>query len=83
MLGVPLRGELVFLADAVSPRVSVHTLLTGLQTGSLSLIALAIEVSFCGWYGWSSRRLSQRGRRWSRWRTASFMTGMGLVVIAV
>jgi hypothetical protein len=38
----------VFLADAVSPRVSVHTLLTGWQTGSLSLIALAIEVSFCG-----------------------------------
>jgi putative copper resistance protein D len=83
MGGGPLSACLGLLGDVVSPKVSLHTLLTGWQTDYLSVLALVIEVSLCGWYVWSSLRLSRRGRRWSGWRTASFVTGMALIVIAV
>jgi len=73
----------MFLADAISPSVSIHKLLTGWQTGYLSLIALGIELAIAGWYVWSVRRLAKRGRRWSSWRTVSFLVGTLLVVIAV
>jgi hypothetical protein len=33
----------VLLADVISPPVSLHTLLTGWQTDTLSLVSLAIE----------------------------------------
>jgi len=73
----------VLLADAISPAIRLHTLLTGWQTGGLSLVALAIELALAFWYVMAVRRLARRGRRWSRWRTASFMGATALVVIAV
>ena len=69
-------------ADAVSPPIELHTLLTGWQTDTLSLVALAIELGLAAWYLVSARRLARRGRRWSRWRTASFLAGTALVVVA-
>lgn len=68
---------------AVSPTVSLHTLLTGWQTDPLRLVALALELALAGWYLVSVHRLAARGRRWSRWRTASFLSGIGLLVVAV
>lgn len=66
----------------LSPAISVHTLLTGWQTGPLALAALAMEVVVAGWYVQAARRLAGRGRRWSGWRTASFLAGTLLVVVA-
>jgi putative copper resistance protein D len=73
----------VLLADAVSPPVSLHTLLTGWQTDKISLVALAIELGLAVWYVVSVRRLAARGRTWPRWRTVSFLSGTVLVIIAV
>ncbi|MGH9019331.1 MAG: cytochrome c oxidase assembly protein, partial [Acidimicrobiales bacterium] len=73
----------MLLADAISPPVSVHTLLTGWQTDPLSLVSLAIELALAAWYVVAVRRLAARGRAWSPWRTASFLSGIALIVIAV
>jgi len=73
----------VLIADAISPPVRLHQLFTGWQTNGLSLVALAIELVLAVWYVTSVRRLARRGRGWSRWRTASFLGGTVLVIIAV
>ncbi len=70
-------------ADVVSPPVRLHTLLLGWQTDPLSCVALAIELTLAGWYLVSVRRLLKRGRHWSPWRTASFLGGTALVIVAV
>jgi len=70
-------------ADAVSPPVVLHTLLTAWQTTWASCLALALEVLLAAWYVVAARRLSARGRRWSPWRTASFLGGSALIVVAV
>lgn len=62
--------------------VTLHGLLTAWQTETLSIVALAVEVALAAWYLWSARRLSGRGRRWSPWRTAAFLGGTVLVVVA-
>lgn len=66
----------------LSPAVSLHTLLTGWQTGALAFVALAVELVLAGWYVRAARRLRARGRRWSTWRTVSFLSGTVLVVLA-
>jgi putative copper resistance protein D len=73
----------VLLGDVISPPIRLHTLLTGWQTNSLSVIALTIEVGMAVWYVVSVRRLATRGRHWSPWRTASFLGGTVLVIVAV
>jgi len=73
----------VLLADAISPHVSLHTLLTRFQTDWLNLLALAIEVGLAVWYLVSVRRLEARGRGWSGRRTACFVGGTVLVIVAV
>lgn len=71
------------LLGALSPSVSARTLLGAWQTGVFSLVALAVEAGLAGWYLWAARRLTARGRRWSRWRTTSFLAGTALVVVAL
>ena len=71
------------LADVRSPAVRVHTLLTGFQHDPLSVVALAVEVGLVVWYLGAVRRLARRGRRWSPWRTASFVGASALVMVAV
>jgi putative copper resistance protein D len=73
----------VVLADAISPPIRLHALLTGFPTDGLSLVALAVELALATWYVVSVRRLAQRGRRWSSWRRASFLGATLLVIIAV
>ena len=73
----------VVLADAISPSIRLHTLLTGFQTDGLSMVSLAIELALVAWYVVAVRRLAKKGRRWSPWRTASFLGATLLVIIAV
>ncbi|HXQ43619.1 MAG TPA: cytochrome c oxidase assembly protein [Acidimicrobiales bacterium] len=73
----------MLLADAVSPPVSVHTLLTGWQTDPLSLLTLVVEVALAAWYVVSVRRLAARGRAWSTARIVCFLAGTALLVVAV
>jgi putative membrane protein len=73
----------VLLADAISPPVEIHTLLTGWQTDTLSLVSLGIELALAAWYLVSVRRLALRGRSWSTARTVSFLGGTALVIVAV
>jgi putative copper resistance protein D len=75
--------DVVLLADAISPPIRVHTLLTGFQTDGLSLVTLAIELGLAAWYVISVRRLAKRGRHWSSWRTASFLGATFLLIVAV
>ncbi len=70
-------------ANVLSPHISVHRLVTGWQTDPISLVALAVELALAVAYLAGTRRLRSKDRDWSPWRTASFLTGMGTVVIAV
>ena len=76
-------GPTLFLADAVSPPVTLHGLLTGWQTDTPDLVAEGVEAALAVWYLWSARRLARRGRHWSGWRSASFVGGLVLVMVAV
>ena len=73
----------MLLADAISPPVELHTLLTGWRTGPLSLVVLALEVALAVWYVVSVRRLAGRGRHWSPARTWSFLSGIVLAIVAL
>ncbi|MHB1487778.1 MAG: cytochrome c oxidase assembly protein [Acidimicrobiales bacterium] len=73
---------MAILADLVSPPVRWAHLLGSWQTEPLSLLAMAGEVATAALYLAGVRRLSQRGRRWSRWRSASFLLGLLTVLIA-
>ena len=73
----------MILADALSPSVQVHTLLTAWQTDWLSLVSLAVEIAVAIGYVVLTRRLAARGRQWSAWRTTSFTAGILTIVIAV
>jgi cytochrome c oxidase assembly factor CtaG len=73
----------VLAANAISPPISAHRLLTGWQSDPLSLVALVIELAFACLYLLGVRRLAARGREWSGWRTGSFLGGTAAVVVAV
>jgi len=70
-------------ADALSPPINVHTLLTAWQGGIGSIVALVVEIALAVWYLAAVRRLRARGRHWSPWRAGSFLAGDVLVVAAV
>jgi putative membrane protein len=72
------------LADAISPGVTLHQLLTGWQLGDpLDIVAFSIEMASVVLYLLGVHRLAARGRRWSPWRTASFLGATLAVVVAV
>jgi putative membrane protein len=73
----------MLIADQISPHVSLHNVLFAWQTDPLSLTALAIEVSLAGLYLVGVARLAKKGRTWSPWRTAGFLTATLTVVVAV
>ena len=71
-------------ADAISPGVTLHRLLTGWQFGdAMSIVAFCIEIGLALVYVTGVRRLAARGRRWSPWRTVSFLGATVTVVVAV
>jgi putative membrane protein len=72
------------LADLVSPPVHVHQLLTDWQLASWSAdLALAGQLGATGAYLWGVVRLRARGRRWQPTRTAAFLAGVAVLVIAI
>ena len=60
-----------------------RTLLLGWQGDDLALLAVAVTVALAACYLFGGRRLAARGRRWSGWRTAAFLGGAALVVVAI
>ncbi|HYA45389.1 MAG TPA: cytochrome c oxidase assembly protein [Acidimicrobiales bacterium] len=63
-----------------SPSPQPSTLLFSWQHDWMSVVALVVQLAAFGWYLASIRRLQARGRRWSRYKAASFI--VGLVVVA-
>ena len=80
-----MPGDLAWLTVSdgpPSPPVRLHTLLTAWQHDWPVVAAAAFEAAAIGWYVVSVRRLSRRARRWSAWRTAAFVCGVLVVVVA-
>lgn len=71
------------LGETRSPRVRLHVLLTSWQTEPLAIVALVVVVAFAAAYVLAARRLSARRRRWPLRRTAAFLGGLAVIVIAV
>jgi putative membrane protein len=63
--------------------VSVHTILTQWQFSLFPLAALVVLVGIAVWYLRADWRLAARGRRWSGWRTASFLMGLLSIDVAL
>ncbi|HEY1990241.1 MAG TPA: cytochrome c oxidase assembly protein [Acidimicrobiales bacterium] len=72
----------MLFADEISPPIQIHNLFTAWQTDWISLTALCVEITIAVWYVVLTVRLRRRGRRWSPWRTASFLLGTLAVVVA-
>jgi putative membrane protein len=72
----------MLLADAISPPVLLHTLLTGWQTDWLTLMTVVVDVALGSAYLGGTIRLSKKGRHWSAWRTGSFLAGIVTIAVA-
>lgn len=71
------------LVGELSSKVTLHHLLTGFQTGSLSLAADGAMAALLALYCVGLLRLRARGRAWSLWRSVSFAAGVVAVFLAV
>lgn len=64
--------------------VSLHDLATRwMSDGLLAWEALAGELGLAYLYVRAARRPSPRGKMWPRWRTAAFLSGLGVIAIAL
>lgn len=63
--------------------VTAHVLLTGFQTGPVALVADAVEAGAVAVYLVGVWRLTRRGRGWSPWLSAAFVTGIFSIWLAV
>ncbi len=66
-----------------SPHISISNLLFNWQNQPLSLISLFIEITSIAFYFFGTKRLSKKGRSWSKWKTLSYIAGITTIVIAV
>ncbi|HEV8064073.1 MAG TPA: cytochrome c oxidase assembly protein, partial [Acidimicrobiales bacterium] len=71
------------MAGAGRIAVSLHSVLTQWQFSPFPLTVLAVLVALAVWYLRSDWRLAARGRRWSGWRTTSFLSGLLAIDIAL
>ena len=62
---------------------SVHNALTQWEFTAFPVCVAAVLVAIAVWYLRADWRLAARGRRWSGWRTASFMTGLVAIDLAL
>ena len=69
--------------NAPSSAVSLHILLTGVQTGALALLADALEALALALYFLGLWRLSRRHRHWPAWSTAAYVLGVAMLWVAV
>jgi putative membrane protein len=71
------------LADAISPPIHFHTILTAWQTNPLALLSGALEALSVVWYLAAVRRLRAKGRHWPVARTVSFVAGVLTIVFSI
>ncbi|MHB1555573.1 MAG: cytochrome c oxidase assembly protein [Acidimicrobiales bacterium] len=76
-------APLLAFAEAARSAVSLRILLTGIQTGSLSLVTDAVLFGIVCLYLAGARQLTRRGRQWSGWSTAAFVVGLAAIWVAV
>lgn len=67
----------------MSPHVPLVQLATKWQTDPFSVIALIVLLGFGAAYLVGVYRLAKKGRRWSQWRTASFLGGILVAILAL
>ncbi len=65
-----------------SPSPQASILFTSWQTDWTSVVAMCVQVAVLAWYLRSMQRLGTRGRRWSRYRAASFLVGLAVLAYA-
>jgi len=73
----------VLAVGVLSPPVRFRTLLTGWQAEPFALLTSVVLAAATVGYLIGVRRLAHRGRRWSRWRTTSFVAGVIVVILAL
>jgi putative membrane protein len=66
-----------------APVVDAHTILTDWQIGPFPLGVAAALILIAAWYLRAARHLGARGRKWSPWRTVSFIAGLVSVELAL
>ncbi len=63
--------------------VDGHVLLADWQRGPFPIGVAVVLVAVAVWYLLAGRALGRRGRRWSAWRTVSFLAGLVTVEVAL
>jgi putative membrane protein len=72
------------IADSASPSVQLHQLLASWQLDDpYAAVAFAIDAVAVAWYLAAVRRLNRRGRSWPWQRTAAYLAGVAVLVLAV
>ncbi|MCU1493203.1 MAG: integral rane protein [Acidimicrobiaceae bacterium] len=62
---------------------TLHNSLTAWQFGPFQLAVIVAVVALAAWYLQADWKLAARGRRWSRKRTAAFLSGLVVVDLAL
>jgi putative membrane protein len=75
MAGMPGMGK--------APPIDAHTIVTHWQVSPFPLAVAVALVALGVWYVAATRRLAVRGRRWSPWRTTSFLFALLTVELAL
>lgn len=75
-----LSSDISMPVKSPSPQASV--LFTSWQTDWTSIVAMCVQLAVLVWYLLSMRRLGERGRRWSRYKAASFVAGLAVAAYA-
>ena len=63
--------------------ITAHQVVTTWQISPWSIGVTVVIVGVAAWYLLRVRHLAERGRHWSRWRTASFLAGLLTVELAL
>ena len=76
-------GQMSGMRMGRAPVIDVHTILADWQVSIFPVAVAAVLVGVAVWYLWSVRRVRVRGRGWSGWRVASFVSGLVAVELAL
>jgi len=63
--------------------IDAHTLLTAWPSSVFPVAVAVVLVAMTAWYVLAVRKLAQRDRSWSGWRTVSFVAGLVSVELAL
>lgn len=79
----PSFAPLLAFAEAPRSTVSLRILLTGIQTGPLSLLTDGVLFAILCLYLLGVHQLARKKRRWSPWSTVAFVAGLAAIWVAV